>query len=140
MMRPATTKCLSSNIPSVRSWIGEASSGRSATTPTFFKSTSVLTTTDRQCSQTVYTLRDQRYAIGAPQFGQLAARLGMPVGTIEPAHVDGPRAQQFGQLSGKIPVGSRAAGEQIQAEAAVLRKRVAGEMRLRQHADAGDAA
>src|SRR6266480_3918007 len=52
--------------------MGELSGGRSATWPTFFRSTSVRTRMLLQKSQTVWTLLDQRKTILAPQFGQLA--------------------------------------------------------------------
>src|SRR5712664_3637910 len=52
--------------------MGELSGGRSATWPTFFRSTSVRTRMLLQNSQTVCTLLDQRKTILAPQFGQLA--------------------------------------------------------------------
>src|SRR5947209_7502235 len=74
MMRPITTKARSAYLPSVVIWMGEASGGRSATSPTFFKSTSVRTRIDLQYSQTVCTLLDQRKAMGAPQLGQLEVR------------------------------------------------------------------
>src|SRR6476660_2909412 len=120
--------------------MGEPSSGRSATTPTFCRSTSVLMTTDRQWSQTVWTLLDQRKTIGAPQFGQLADRLGMLVRTIDPPDVNGPGVEKPLELLDEIPVRARAAAEEIQAERAVLGERVACEVRLRKHMDAGNAA
>src|SRR5581483_1291572 len=120
--------------------MGEPSSGRSATTPTFRRSTSVLTTTDRQCSHTVWTLLDQRNTTGAPQFGQLADGLGMLVRPIDPPDLNGAGVEEPPQLLDEIPVGAGAAAEEIQAERAVLREGVAGEMRLRKHVDAGDAA
>src|SRR5262245_15604505 len=101
---------------------------------------SVLMTTDRQCSQTVWTLLDQRKAIGAPQFGQLADRLAMLVRTIDPPDVNGLSVEKPLELLAEIPVGARAAAEEIQAERAVLREGVAGEVRLRKHVDASDAA
>src|SRR5216684_845030 len=52
--------------------MGELSGGRSATWPTFLRSTSVRTRMLLQYSQTVCTLLDQRKTILAPQFGQLA--------------------------------------------------------------------
>src|SRR5438132_14109905 len=52
--------------------MGELSGGRSATWPTFFRSTSVRTRILLQNSQTVWTVLDQRKTILAPQFGQLA--------------------------------------------------------------------
>src|SRR5260370_42415050 len=52
--------------------MGELSGGRSATWPTFFRSTSVRTRMLLQNSHTVWTLLDQRKTILAPQFGQLA--------------------------------------------------------------------
>src|SRR5258707_1505048 len=52
--------------------MGELSGGRSATWPTFFKSTSVRTRMLLQKSHTVCTLLDHRKTILAPQFGQLA--------------------------------------------------------------------
>src|ERR1700733_7266595 len=53
--------------------MGEASGGRSATSPTFFKSTSVRTRMEWQNSQVVWTALDQRNFTGAPQLGQFAA-------------------------------------------------------------------
>src|SRR5580693_1116865 len=55
--------------------MGEASAGRSATTPTFFKSTSVRTRMEWQYSHVVCTALDQRNVTGAPQFGQFAVTL-----------------------------------------------------------------
>src|ERR1700733_5550241 len=52
--------------------MGEASAGRSATSPTFFKSTSVRTRIEWQNSQVVWTALDQRNFTGAPQLGQFA--------------------------------------------------------------------
>jgi hypothetical protein len=63
------------------------------------RSTSVLTTTDWQCAQTVCTLLDHRYSIGAPQLGQLPDRLVMAVRTIEPADDDVAGAEQLLQLT-----------------------------------------
>src|ERR1044071_7804289 len=54
--------------------MGELSLGRSATCPTFFRSTSVRTRIDLQYSHTVCTLLDQRNTIGAAQFGQFEVR------------------------------------------------------------------
>src|SRR6266403_259871 len=71
-MRPTTTNALLPYLPSELIWIGELSGGRSATWPTFFRSTSVRTRMLLQNSQTVCTLLDQRKTILAPQFGQLA--------------------------------------------------------------------
>src|SRR5467141_3280954 len=72
-MRPTTTNALLPYLPSELIWIGELSGGRSATWPTFFRSTSVRTRMLLQNSHTVCTLLDQRKTILAPQFGQLAA-------------------------------------------------------------------
>src|SRR6476646_7136660 len=102
--------------------MGDASSGRSATTPARLRSTSVLTTTDWQCAQTVCTLLDHRYSIGAPQLGQLPDSLVMAVGTIEPADDNLARAEQLPKLTRKVPVGARTAAEQIQAQRPVFRK------------------
>ncbi len=74
--------------------MGEASTGRSATVPTAFRSTSVRTTTERQCSQTACTLLDHLKSMGAPQFGQRPERLVMTVRAIQPAHVNALRAEQ----------------------------------------------
>src|SRR5580658_10272590 len=52
--------------------MGDASGGRSATSPTFFKSTSVRTRIEWQNSQVVWTALDQRNVTGAPQLGQFA--------------------------------------------------------------------
>src|ERR1700691_4518116 len=56
--------------------MGEASGGRSATSPTFFKSTSVRTRIEWQNSQVVWTALDHRNFTGAPQLGQF------PVGEL----------------------------------------------------------
>src|SRR5277367_5798701 len=53
--------------------MGEASGGRSATTPTFFRSTSVRTRIEWQNSQVVWTALDHKNLTGAPQLGQFAA-------------------------------------------------------------------
>src|SRR5229473_6199581 len=71
-MRPTTTNDLFPYLPSALIWMGELSGGRSATWPTFFRSTSVRTRMLLQYSQTVCTLLDQRKTTFAPQFGQLA--------------------------------------------------------------------
>src|SRR5467141_4656179 len=71
-MRPTTTNALLPYLPSELIWIGELSGGRSATWPTFFRSTSVRTRMLLQYSQTVWMLLDQRKTILAPQLGQLA--------------------------------------------------------------------
>src|SRR5712692_5704504 len=71
-MRPTTTNALLPYLPSVLTLMGELSGGRSATWPTFFRSTSVRTRMLLQNSHTVWTLLDQRKTILAPQFGQLA--------------------------------------------------------------------
>src|SRR5579864_5826550 len=68
-----TTKLLFWYAPSVPIWIGDASAGRSATTPTFWRSTSVRTRIEWQNSQVVCTALDQRKVTGAPQLGQFAA-------------------------------------------------------------------
>src|ERR1035438_2670740 len=52
--------------------MGEASGGRSATTPTFSQLTSRRTMMDLQKGQVVCTAADHRNSTGAPQFGQLA--------------------------------------------------------------------
>src|ERR1700682_1510174 len=52
--------------------MGEASAGRSATSPTFFRSTSVRTKMEWQNSHVVWTALDQRNTTGAPQLGQFA--------------------------------------------------------------------
>src|SRR6266487_92035 len=73
MMRPTTTNDLFSYTPSVPIWMGDASTGRSATSPTFFRSTLVRTRMEWQYSHVVWTALDQRNLIGAPQFGQFPA-------------------------------------------------------------------
>jgi hypothetical protein len=65
-----TTKACLAKTPSVPIWMGELSGGKSATSPTFFRSTSVRTRTDLQNEHTVWTLLDQRKLMFAPQFGQ----------------------------------------------------------------------
>ena len=65
---PSAPRC----APSVPIWMGEPSCGKSATTPTFSKSTSWRTRIDLQYSQVVWTALDHKNLTGAPQFGQLA--------------------------------------------------------------------
>ena len=62
------------------------------------------------------------------------------VRTIELAdvHLFGP--EQIAEALREVPIRTRPAAEQIQTERAVFGKRVAGEVRFRQHADAGHAA
>src|SRR5882757_1694391 len=71
-MRPTTTNDLLPYLPSALICRGELSGGRSATWPTFLRSTSMRTRMLLQYSQTVCTLLDHRKTILAPQFGQLA--------------------------------------------------------------------
>jgi hypothetical protein len=72
MIRPITSKRLPLYMPSVRSWMGEGSGGRSATLPTFSRIRSLRTRIDRQKVQTVCTALDQRKVTGAPQLEQFA--------------------------------------------------------------------
>ena len=60
--------------------------------------------------------------------------------TIDPPDVNLLGIEEPLELPDEIPVGPRSAAEEIQAERAVLREGVAGEVRLRKHVDAGDAA
>src|SRR5271156_1135858 len=77
--------------------MGEASGGRSATTPTFFKSTSVRPRIKWQNSQEVWTALDQRNFTGAPQLGQFAAGELIP---DRAAPLDAPkRARERSQFS-----------------------------------------
>src|SRR5215475_3971881 len=78
MIRPIATKPLWLYVPSVPIWMGELSGGRSATSPTFCRSTSVRMRIDLQYSQTVCTLLDQRKTILAPQLGQMAVGCVIP--------------------------------------------------------------
>src|SRR5215475_9299178 len=59
-------------------WIGELSGGKSATSPTFCKSTSVRTRIDLQYSQVVWTLLDHKKTTFAPQLGHCATGCVIP--------------------------------------------------------------
>src|SRR5947199_8955283 len=113
--------------------MGELSGGRSATCPTFFRSTSVRTRMDLQYSQTVCTLLDQRKETGAPQLGQFEVRSVTGVqapgkrvhsrGTVwhriralQTADIHRLSAKDFFEPENKIPVSARAAAEQVQAQ------------------------
>src|SRR5271163_1073197 len=74
-MRPVTTNPRFFHWPSVLIWMGEASCGRSPTSPTFFTSTSVRTQMELQYSHTACTLLRKLYVTGAPQLGQLTVTL-----------------------------------------------------------------
>ena len=63
-----------------------------------------------------------------------------PVRPVEAADVNVLCSEQLAQMTRKVPVGTRPAAEQVQAESPVFGKRMAGEVGFRQHADAGDAA
>ena len=69
-----------------------------------------------------------------------SSRRTAAVRPIEAADVDGLRAEAVAQMAREIPIGPRTAAEQIQAQRAVLGKRMAREMRLREHVESGDAA
>src|SRR5579862_9146532 len=58
---------------------------------------------------------------------------------LEAADVNTSRVDETPQLPLEIPVRPRRAAEQIQAEGSMLWKRMAGEVRLGEHADARDA-
>src|SRR6202042_2391572 len=118
MMRPMTTKPLLSRTPSVPIWMGEASGGRSATSPTFFKSTSVRTRIEWQNSQVVWTALDQRNFTGAPQLGQFAAGelifdKAAPPGGRPPARE---RSRSSAALQNRLP---RAAGSKIHSSTTI---------------------
>src|SRR5260370_25099864 len=61
------------------------------------------------------------------------------VGPRQPTARNRIRIKELPQNRFEIPFGARNAAEKIQAERAVLRKRVTGEVRLREKAEAGDA-
>src|SRR5947209_11315382 len=104
--------------------MGELSGGRSATCPTFFRSTSVRTRMDLQYSQTVCTLLDQRNETGAPQLGQFEVRsvtgvqapgkrmhrcgsstIGHRIRTLQATDIHGLGAKDFFEPDNKVPVG-----------------------------------
>src|SRR2546423_13940078 len=107
--------------------MGELSGGRSATWPTFFRSTSVRTRMDLQYSQTVCTLLDQRNETGAPQLGQFEVRsvtgvqapgkrvhsasgnIWYRIRALQAADTHRLSAKDFFEPENKIPVSARAA-------------------------------
>src|SRR5437870_5169324 len=110
--------------------MGELSGGRSATSPTRSRSTSRRTRIDLQYSHVVWTALDQRNLIGAPQLGQLAAGWLMLIGPLDAPDVDGGGAELAGEKAGEVPIRSRTAAKQIQAQRSVFRKSMTGEMRF----------
>src|ERR1700678_3203992 len=96
--------------------MGEASGGRSATTPTFFKSTSVRTRIEWQNSQVVWTALDHRNFTGAPQLGQFAVGELIPdraaprdARTLEPEQSQSsaaPQNRRLGAAGSKIHSGT----------------------------------
>ncbi len=81
-MRPVTVNAWSPRRPVVPIWMGELSSGTLATSPTFDRSTSWRTTTERQKAQTACTDPDHENVTGAPQFGQRPSTAGMDARSI----------------------------------------------------------
>src|SRR3954469_18920326 len=81
-MRPVTVNAWSPRRPVVPIWMGELSSGTLATSPTFDRSTSWRTTTERQKAQTACTDPDHENVIGAPQFGQRPSIAAMDARSI----------------------------------------------------------
>ena len=62
------------------------------------------------------------------------------VGPVEAADVNVSSPDQLAQVLRKVPIGTRPAAEQVEAECPIFGKRMAGKVGFRQHADAGDAA
>src|SRR5580700_7215583 len=117
-------------MPSVPIWIGEASGGKSETSPTRSRSTSRRTRMEWQNSQVVWTALDQRSLIGAPQFGQLATLSLMRIRPLDPAYIHRASAELALQVSGKVPIGPRLATKQVQTNRLVFGKSMTGEMRF----------
>src|SRR5579862_8157045 len=142
-MRPTTVKALFPYTPSVPSWIGELSGGRSATVPTFVRSRSRRTKIEWQKLHVVCTAPDQRNVTRAPQLGQLAE--GALIGNRLERPLDAPHAHRLRgelafQVGLEIPVRTRPAAEDVQAKRMILGKRVAGNVRFSQQIKAGYAA
>src|SRR5882762_8629822 len=112
--------------------MGDASGGRSATSPTFSRSTSVRTKMEWQNSQVVCTALDQRNTMGAPQLGQFAAGALM-------AGRDVRLAEFLFEQRFKVGAGAWPAAEEIQTERSIFGERVAGQMRFRKQAHPRDA-
>src|SRR5579871_1114942 len=120
--------------------MGEASRGRSATTPTFSRLRSRRTRIERQYEHVVWTAPDQRNATGAPQYGQLAdGWLIGEIGALDAAHTNRARGKLALQARFEIPVGARPAAEDVEAKRMILGKGVAGKMRFREQPQAGNA-
>src|SRR3984893_18378964 len=117
-------------MPSVAIWIGELSGGRSATSPTFCRSTSRRTSIERQNSHVVCTALDQRNLIGAPQFGQLATLSLMRIRPLDPPDIHRDSAKLALEVGGEVPMGPRLATKQVQANRLVFGKSMTGEMRF----------
>src|SRR5580700_9538043 len=117
-------------MPSVPIWIGEASGGKSETSPTRSRSTSRRTRMEWQNSQVVWTALDQRNLIGAPQFGQLATLSLMRIGPVDPADIHRGSAELTREVGGEIPIGPRLAAKQVQTDRLVFGKSMTGEMRF----------
>src|SRR5580698_3989231 len=129
--------------------MGEASAGRSATSPTFFKSTSVRTRIEWQNSQVVWTALDQRNFTGAPQLGQFAVgelidysqpSCSYLIGPLHLAYRDPDGVEADFQKRLKIGGPARPAAEYIQTKRFVLRERVARQVRFGEQAHSSDPA
>src|SRR5438046_2488916 len=110
--------------------MGELSGGRSATSPTFSRSTSRRTRIERQNSHVVWIALDQRNLICAPQFGQLATLSLIDVRPFDPPYAHGSRAELAREVAGEIPLGPRMTAKQVQTDRLVLRKSMTGKVRL----------
>src|SRR5438094_5438602 len=117
-------------MPSLATWMGELSGGKSATSPTRSRSTSRRTRIERQNSQVVWTALDQRNLIGAPQFGQLATLSLMGVRPFDSPDIHRTRAEFALEVTGEVPLGPRLATKYVQTDRLVFWKSMTGEMRF----------
>src|SRR5262245_51329782 len=106
-----------------------------ATCPTRSRSTSCLTSTDRQYSHTVCTASDHLNWIGAPQFGQLAVFI--VVRPPNPPHVHCRRTEASTKRGFKVPIRPLPAAEKIQARRPVLGEGMTGEVRFGKESHSG---
>src|SRR2546426_7540743 len=129
-IRPTTTKGFPAYTPSLAIWMGELSGGRSATSPTRWRSTSRRTRMEWQNSQVVWTALDQRNLIGAPQFGQLATLSLMNVRPLDSPDIHRCGAEFALEVTSEVPIRAGVTTEYVQTDRLVFGKSMTGEVRF----------
>src|SRR5579864_8961608 len=80
--------------------------------------------------------------MAAPQFGQLAAGwliVGRKIGPVDPPDADSAGRELALQARAEVPIRAGPATKDVETKRMILGKSVAGKVRFRQQADAGNA-